>query len=219
MIEHLHVSGDPAADLAERLVAVLNAADAPTIAVSGGSTPRALFRQLARQYREEVSWDKVRVYQVDERCVPPDHDDSNWKMIHEELLDKLPLRAYRLAAERPGGADDYEALLRRDLPAGDHGLPAFDVILLGMGSDGHTASLFPGTQAEHETERLIVRNPVPQLSTERVTMTFPLIRAARRRWFLVTGSDKARAFQLAREGNVPAGRVGPSDWFVDPSVT
>jgi 6-phosphogluconolactonase len=219
MIGEVRVSDNPAAELAAELTELIKAAEAPAIAVSGGSTPRKLFRILAQEFREGVPWDRVRIFQVDERCVPPDHADSNWKMLQEELLSALPqVRAFRMEAERPGAAEDYEALIRHELPPGDHGLPAFDVILLGMGSDGHTASIFPATPAEHETAKLVMRNAVPQLDTERLTLTLPLLLAAKNRWFLVTGADKAEAFAIARDRGNPAGRVGPSTWFIDPTV-
>ena len=174
----VHVSADPARALAKRLSDVLKDAEQPSIAVSGGSTPRRLFEILAAEFREAIPWDRLRVFQVDERCVPPDHEQSNWRMLKETLLDKLPeVRGLRMQAERPGGAAGYETLIRQALGT----KPVFDVVLLGLGADGHTASLFPGTEALHEKERWVVENRVPQLNTTRVTLTFPIVNAARHR--------------------------------------
>ncbi|MBX7255558.1 MAG: 6-phosphogluconolactonase [Candidatus Hydrogenedentes bacterium] len=202
------------ATLCEESIACLN------LAVSGGSTPRALFRLLATEFREHIPWQRVAVFQVDERCVPPTDSQSNWKMLHEELLAHVPnLTAFRMEAERPRAAEDYERVIRDNAPANEVGVPRFDLILLGMGADGHTASLFPGTDALSEERRLVVLNAVPQLSTERITMTYPLINAAARRWFLVQGADKAPAYaRIHSHGDVPAALVADADWFVDASV-
>ena len=206
------VDADPAARLARDLVAYLNSPGVANLAVSGGSTPRALFKILANEHRDAVAWDRVTIWQVDERCVPPDDSQSNWRMVREELLSNIPeIMAHRMEAERDGAAEDYEALLRANAPR-------LDLVLLGMGADGHTASLFPGTAALDERERLVVRNEVPQLNTRRVTMTFPLLNAARERWFLVAGADKAAAFKRVKAGELPAGRVRDATWYVDPAV-
>jgi len=216
----VHVYDDPAAVLAMRLVSLLRGREQAAIAVSGGSTPRRLFRLLATAHRNAIAWDKLAIFQVDERCVPPEDDQSNWKMLNEELLSKVPdVKAFRLEAERDGAAEDYEAVLRREISAtNDAGVPILDVVLLGMGPDGHTASLFPKTAALTEEERLMLRNEVPQLDTHRVTMTYPLLKAAEHRWFLVRGADKAEAFAKARNGELPAGALGSVEWFVDASV-
>ena len=216
---NVHISDDPARALAERFVAEVPRHGAVHVAVSGGSTPRRLFRLLTTAFRETVPWDRIEWWQVDERCVPPDHADSNWRMIAKELLAPIrELRAHRIEAERDGAAEAYDRLLRERVPVDNHGLPALDFVFLGMGADGHTASLFPGTAALNETERLVVVNDVPQLATRRVTMTFPLLRAARRRWFLVAGADKADAFAHVRAGTLPASELRDADWFVDAAV-
>jgi 6-phosphogluconolactonase len=221
------VDADPAGWLARDLVAFLNACGDAHIAVSGGSTPRALFRILASEFHAAVAWDRVTIWQVDERCVPPDDPQSNWKMLSEELLVEISdLKSRRIEAERDGAAEDYGALLRAHVPPADDiararvssHIPRLDLVLLGMGADGHTASLFPGTAALDERERLVVRNEVPQLDTHRVTMTFPLINAARERWFLVSGADKAAAFARVRAGELPAGRIHDATWYVDLAV-
>ena len=220
MKPRIHAAPDPAALLANRLADIIQASERFTLALSGGGTPKALFQRLAREYAH-LPWQRVHVFQVDERCVPPGHDESNWRMISENLLEQLPIaRAHRIEAERgEHGAADYEALVRTEVPAGASGVPAFDLVLLGMGDDGHTASLFPGTTALQETNRLVVHQSVPQLDTHRVTMTFPLINAARRRWFLAAGADKRGAFASALRAEVPAGRVVGAEWFVDPALT
>jgi len=219
MNPRVHATRYPAVLLALRFAAALQEAERFTVALSGGGTPKALFQHLV-QHHAGLPWERVHVFQVDERCVPPGHEDSNWRMINGELLAHLPVAAaHRMEAERgEAGARDYEALIRAELPDGDNGTPAFDLILLGMGDDGHTASLFPGTAALDEKTRLVVHQAVPQLDTHRVTMTYPLIRAARRRWFLAAGADKRPAFAQALRGEVPAGRVDGAEWFVDDAL-
>jgi len=215
----VHVSDSPATALAERFVEVVNALPHMSVAVSGGSTPRELFRILAGRMRDAVRWEGVQLFQVDERCVPPDDAESNWRMLEEELLTHLPqIEAHRMEAEGPGADERYEALLRQHVAPNAQGVPELDLVLLGMGPDGHTASLFPGTDALAEQERLVVVNRVPQLDTTRVTMTFPLLQAARRRWFLVRGADKAPAFAQVRTGSLPAGLLSDCEWFIDPAV-
>ena len=221
------VDADPAGRLARDLVAFLNARGDAHVAVSGGSTPRVLFKVLASEFRDVVAWDRVTIWQVDERCVPPHDPQSNWKMLSDELLVEISdLKCRRIEAERDGAAEDYESLLRAHVPPADDTararvsshFPQLDLVLLGMGADGHTVSLFPGTAALDERERLVVRNEVPQLNTQRVTMTFPLINAARERWFLVSGADKAAAFARVQAGELPAGRVRDAAWYVNPAV-
>jgi 6-phosphogluconolactonase len=205
--------------LAERLVLLASSVPACRVAVSGGSTPRALFRLLANEFRASVDWSRVTLFQVDERCVPPDHDESNWRTLRTELLDRVPqVTAHRMATERADAAETYEALLRAEVPAGPGGMPRLDAVLLGMGDDGHTASLFPGSDALAETSRLVVKTQAPHPVAERLTMTLPLLNAAANRWFLVRGASKARAFQEVRAGNLPAARIEAPAWFLDPSA-
>ena len=205
--------------VAERLTDLLGGLRQATVAVSGGSTPRELFRLLAGAAGDSAPWGRVSIFQVDERCVPPDHSDSNWRMLAEELLSKRPeIRAFRMETERRDAPEAYEALLRQHVPLNEEGIPVLDVVLLGMGPDGHTASLFPETEALRVNDRLVVRNAVPQLNTERVTMTFPLLNAAKHRWFLVRGADKAQAFARVQRGELPAARIVEPEWFVDSGV-
>ena len=213
----VHIAGDPARMVAERFVAWSANRDAHAhVAVSGGSTPKALFTLLATTFREQVPWDRVTLYQVDERCVPPDHADSNWRMLKETLLDAVPgIEAHRMEAERGReGALEYQAVLLEKVPCTSQGVPALDLVLLGMGADGHTASLFPGAKALHEREAFVVLTEAPT-GAQRVTLTYPVIEAAANRWFLVKGADKADAFERARHGELPAGQVRNAEWFVD----
>ena len=217
----VHIADDPARMVAERFAAWSANGDIHAhVAVSGGSTPKALFALLATTFREQIPWERITLYQVDERCVPPDHADSNWRMLKETLLDAVPeIEAHRLEAERGhDGALDYQALLLEKVPCTPLGVPALDLVLLGMGADGHTASLFPGAKALHEREEFVVPTEVPETGAQRVTLTYPVLEAAANRWFLVKGADKAEAFERARHGELPAGQVRGAKWFVDPAT-
>lgn len=190
------------------------------IALAGGSTPRALYPALT----SALDWTRTDVFFGDERAVPPDHPDSNYRMARETLLDPArvpPANVHRWRAEDP----DLEAAARdygRALGAG--GAPALDLVLLGLGADGHTASLFPGTSALAETERLAVAVEVPALRTRRLTLTYPVLLGAEKIAFLVTGADKAEALAavLRPASELPAARVaqrpGPVTIFCDASA-
>ena len=178
--------------VAERLVELSSAPGVSrfTVALSGGSTPKLLYETLAAPpFRERMPWAKVELFFGDERSVPPDHADSNFRMASEALLSKVPVKAHRMRAEL-GEAEAYERLLAERIPERVDGFPVLDVVLLGIGKDGHTASLFPGTAARAERERWVVMNEVPQLSTRRMTFTYPVINSARHVWILATGADK-----------------------------
>lgn len=202
-----------------------------TVALSGGSTPKRLYQLLAAEpFRAQVDWSRVEFFWGDERCVPPDHPDSNYRMAREAMLAHLPIPAvhvHRMEAERPdldAAARDYEAAI-----AGLFGVsrtaepPALDLVLLGMGPDGHTASLFPHTKALDETTRWVVPNSVPQLHTTRMTMTRPILNRAREVLFLVAGGDKAERLVEVLTGpsdpkRLPSQSIqpdGPLVWFVD----
>jgi len=193
------------------------------VALSGGSTPKTLFRVLAAQGRGALPWDRIELWWGDERCVPPDHADSNYRMTRETLLEPLGLtRVHRIEAERPpeAAASDYERALVGALGAP----PVFDLVWLGMGPDGHTASLFPGSPAVAEKQRYVVANPVDSPvaggRTTRITMTLPVLDAARRVRFLVAGADKAGRLHEVLEGppgRFPAQLVRATDvgWLVD----
>ncbi|RME59620.1 MAG: 6-phosphogluconolactonase [Caldilineae bacterium] len=201
------------------------------IALAGGSTPRPLYARLAQD--PDIHWRDWHIFWSDERCVPPDHPDSNYRMAKEALLDRLstpPGLVLRMPGELPpeDAARAYEATVRELVPAnprsGAGPLPRFDMILLGMGDDGHTASLFPHTPALHEQERLVTANYVPKLESHRLTFTYPLLNAARRVLVLVQGANKAQALHEALSGphdpeRLPIQGVAPVDgqvtWLVD----
>lgn len=165
-----------------------------SIALSGGSTPRALYRLLASvPYWEQIDWGKAHLFWGDERCVPQDDDESNYRMTRESLIEQVPLPAaniHRVHGEMPPAeaAAAYEEELRQFF-AGD--IPRFDLILLGMGDDGHTASLFPHTAALDETEKWVMANYVAQKNVWRITLTVPVINAAWQVAFLISGAEKA----------------------------
>ena len=168
------------------------------VALSGGSTPRALYQRLARpDYVEKVDWQAVHIYFGDERAVAPDHSDSNFRMAHEALLSRVPIlpaHIHRMPAEQQpivDAATAYESVLRRQLPQTERGIPQFDLVLLGLGTDGHTASLFPGTPVLYERERLVAEVYVEKLDSWRMSLTLPVIDAARQILVLVAGATKA----------------------------
>jgi 6-phosphogluconolactonase len=200
------VEPDPAAlawraalQLVELAEEAVSARGRVRIAVSGGSTPKATFALLAdpdQPFVNRMPWDQLELFFVDERTVPPDHPDSNYRMTKETLLDKVNLRPdqiHRIQGELEPeiAAAEYEYDLRGTFRLEGAEAPRFDIVTLGMGPDGHTASLFPHTDAIHEIGRLVVANKVPQKDTWRVTLTWPVINHAREVFFLISGSDKA----------------------------
>jgi 6-phosphogluconolactonase len=209
--EGIVVTGDPAARAAELLADAAGAG--AHIALAGGSTPRRAYEQAAELRGD---WREATVWFGDERCVPPDHPDSNYRMVCEALLDRLAgrPRVQRMAGEEDPrrAADLYEEALREEA-AGDP--LALDLVLLGLGPDAHTASLFPGKPAVEERERLVVYVPEPGMDPRvpRITMTLPLINAAKEVVFLIAGEDKAdavaRAFGDGPDPSAPASLVAP----------
>jgi len=170
------------------------------LAVSGGSTPKATFGLLAdpaQPWRARMPWDKLELFWVDERCVPPDHADSNYRMTREAMLDRVPLSAAQVhrmegELEPDAAAARYESELRNAFRLEGAETPRFDVVQLGMGPDGHTASLFPHTEAIHEMGRLVTANHVPQQKDSwRITLTWPVINQAASVFFLIGGAEKA----------------------------
>jgi 6-phosphogluconolactonase len=178
------------------------------IAVSGGSTPKATFELLAdpkQPWRARMPWDHLDLYWVDERCVPPDNPNSNYHMTREALLDRVPLRPEQIhrmegELEPEVAATRYESELRSSFRLEGAENPHFDLVALGMGPDGHTASLFPHTAALNETGKLVAANHVPQKDTWRITLTRPVINYARSVFFLAGGSDKAQILKEVFQG-------------------
>jgi len=185
--------------LAELIQEAVAARGRARIAVSGGSTPKATFALLADSgypFVNRIPWPQVELFWVDERTVPPTDSESNYRMTRETLLDHVsipPDHIHRIHGELEPeiAAAQYEFDLRRTFRLEGAEGPRFDVVILGMGDDGHTASLFPGTAAIHEMGRLVVANQVPQKDTWRVTLTWPVINHAREVFFLIAGQDKA----------------------------
>jgi len=199
-----------------------------TIALSGGGTPKQIYARLATaDYRGRIAWEKVHIFFGDERCVPPDDARSNYRMAREAWFDRAPIPAENIHRIHAEDAPELEALRYEQDIAGLYRsarLPAFDLILLGMGDNGHTASLFPGTAALRETTRWVVAQYVEVLTTWRVTFTAPLINAARRVAFLAEGAGKAQMLWNVLEGPYqpdvwPSQLIQPASgelhWLVD----
>lgn len=199
------------------------------VALSGGSTPHAVFELLsAEPFRSRVLWDQIDFFWGDERHVPVDHPDSNYRMAAEAMLSKVPVRPtkiHRIHSEIPDAAlaaHEYETTIRTAFGEPD-GIPRFDVMWLGLGGDGHTASLFPGTTALEEQRHLCVANWVAALDAFRLTMTLPIINASRSIVFVVRGADKVaivdRVLSNHASPTLPAQLVKPSDgelwWMLD----
>lgn len=168
------------------------------VALSGGHTPATFLRELATQdFRTQVDWGRVEVFWGDERPVPPESNESNYGMARRELLIKVPIpggNVHRMEAERSNigrVAQEYEDLLRQKLPLDSRGFPRFNLIFLGLGTEGHTASLFPGLRGMKETSRWVSTPLVPKLGSRRMTLTLPVLNAAHRVMFMVSGAEKA----------------------------
>jgi 6-phosphogluconolactonase len=230
----IRVLPDPAvlADVAarqivERAQAAIDARGVFSIALSGGSTPRDLHRHLASSpLADQVDWAHVHVFFGDERCVSPDDEQSNYRMADDTLLSRVPIpraQVHRMRGEVPPAhaADEYESQLRAFF--GDDP-PRLDVILLGMGDNGHTASLFPGLSAVHEQRRWVAAEYVPEVGMSRITLTPAVLNLGREVFFLVAGDAKASMLKQVLEGPFqpeqrPAQIVRPSPgeviWLVD----
>lgn len=211
-----HVSDGPVAlshaaarHFLEGARAAVQARGKARLAISGGSTPKATFKLLAdptEPYRSQMPWEQMDIYWVDERCLPPDHPDSNYHMTRETLLDHVPIpeaQVHRMQGELDPeeAAAKYESELRNQFRLEGAQAPVFDLLALGMGDDGHTASLFPHTEAVHEMMRLVVANHVPQQKYNwRVTLTWPVIVEARDIFFLIAGKDKAEPVHRVLQG-------------------
>ena len=198
-----------------------------TVALSGGHSPILLFRLLAgRDWAERLPWGKIYIYWVDERCVGPEHADSNYGMARRELLSQVPAtHYYRMKGEEPPerAALLYENLLRDHFKLAPGEIPKFDFVLLGMGHDGHTGSLFVDSPGLHEKKRLVLDQYVPERKADRLTLTLPVLNNARCCLFLVSGAEKhdvlAKALNLLATPGLPAQMVRPGFgdliWIVD----
>jgi 6-phosphogluconolactonase len=198
------------------------------VALSGGSTPKSLYSLLAAKHAA-FDWSHTFLFFGDERHVPPDHPDSNYRMVHEALLTKISIpveNVFRVKAENPdadAAALEYEDDLCRFFALKPGEFPRFDLILLGMGPDGHTASLFPGSEGLKEQSRLVIANWVEKFSTHRITFTFPVLNHAAEAMFMASGPDKADMVHQVLEGKntppYPSQLVQPSDgtllWMLD----
>ena len=202
------------------------------MALSGGSTPKKMFAMLANDaaLRNRMPWCRVHFFWGDERHVPPDHTDSNFRMTNEVMLSRVPVppeNIHRIRAENPDAgkaAEDYEQELREFFMLGPEQLPPFDCVFLGMGTDGHTASLFPGTKALQERKRLVVPNWVDKFQSYRITLTPPVLNNADLVIFLVSGEEKAQPLRTVLEGQkqpdrLPSQLIEPTHgkllWLVD----
>jgi 6-phosphogluconolactonase len=203
-----------------------------TLALSGGNTPRKLYGLLGSEpYLSQVDWNLVEIFWSDERCVPPDDVESNYRMAHETLLSHISTPAaqvHRMPADQPdrdAAALAYTQEMQRTF--GTDGIPSFDLIQLGMGPEGHTASLFPHQPSLRESQRLVMPVSVPKPPPDRLTFTPPLLNAARNVLFLATGADKVEAWHAVVEGpynpdDYPAQVVRPAHgevvWMVDEAI-
>ena len=202
------------------------------IALAGGSTPRALYERLAEEpARSRMPWARVHVFWGDERCVPPTQPESNCRLAHEALLSRVPIPASNIhpvpveGAEPAAAAQAYEETLREWFRIARGAVPVFDLLLLGLGADGHTAALFPGTPATREASRLVIETRGGRPDVARVTLTVPVLNRARRILWLVTGAGKASIVRRVLEDvppgaqPLPAQLVQPVDgaavWWLD----
>ncbi len=234
----LNIAADPhalARDAAEIFAAT--AEDAArlrgrfTVALAGGSTPRGLYALLAGEtaFRLRVPWTRTHAFWGDERCVPPDHPESNYRMAYDAMLSHVDVpdsSVHRMEGERPDAADAaaaYERVLKEHRLTGAGGGPLFDLVLLGMGDDGHTASLFPGSDALNATDRLVAAPWVDALGAHRITLTVRALCDAGHVLFLVAGAGKAATLRAVLEegptDRLPASLIRPEKgrltWLVD----
>ena len=218
-----HVAADEFHRLAE---AAVQERGRFAVALSGGNTPRSVYSLLASDHKE-LPWDRIHIFFGDERHVPPDHPDSNFRMARESLLSKVSIpekNIHRIHAEldAEAAAAEYDQQLRDFFGLVNHDWPRFDLIFLGIGEDGHTASLFPGSKALSETSSRVTANWVEKFQTFRITLTFPVLNHAAEVVFLVSGASKAQILsEILRPGaqKYPAQSVQPENgkllWLVD----
>lgn len=214
-------------ELARTMTACVEQNAVCTLVLAGGRTPKAVYARLAEQpFAEQIPWRHLHLYWGDERAVSPDHPDSNYRMVREALLDRValpPENVHRIPTEWPPeeAARLYEEVLHRHF-AGQ--MPGFDIVLLGLGTDGHTASLFPGSPLLRNRENWVAAGYVSEQLGWRISLTLPVLNAAQRVYFLVSGSEKAaivkKLFQLPKpDADLPALLVQPASkrvwWFLD----
>ena len=215
---------DSSEELARAAAEVFVTRCGKAVALSGGSTPRAMYEVLAQSFRDRVAWSGIHFFWSDDRHVPPDDPESNYRLAHEALLSHVPVppnNIHRIRSENPSAADaasEYEQTL---IEVTGSDLPRLDLIFLGLGGDGHTASIFPGSEVLHETKRLVAAPWVEKLNAYRITMTLPLLNNAALIVFLVSGSEKAEIVREVLEGEekYPAQAVKPVNgellWMLD----
>ncbi len=234
MKPEIHVLQNPAAlhkTVADQIISIgqsaIEANGTFSLVLSGGSTPEGIYRLLGSEaYRNRLSWNAVHLFWGDERCVIKTHPDSNYRMANDAWISKIsipPGNVHRVQAEEDAllAAQTAEDEIRDlfDLDEGE--FPEFDLVLLGLGDDGHTASIFPETDAAEEEDRIIMDNFVRKLKAHRITMTIPAINHAQRVFFLVSGSGKADicAQVVGKEGTLPSQRIKPVSgtlgWYLD----
>lgn len=220
-----------AAEFAERAASAVRESGRFTVALCGGRTPEMLYAQLAEEtsLRQRIPWERSHFFWGDERAVPPDHPDSNFRLAQAALLSRVPVppaNVHRMKGELPApqAAAGYARTLVEFFDLGERALPRFDLILLGLGTDGHTASLFPGTQALNEQRELVVASWIGKLGAQRITLTPPVLNNAACVIFLVTRAEKATALKSVLEGpcepvQLPAQLIRPHSgklqWIVD----
>ncbi len=236
MVPDLATAAEAAANrVARRCETAVASRGECAVALAGGDTPRALYARLASDpLRTRIPWGRVRVFWGDERGVPPTDPRSNFRMAQDTLLSHVPVppdHVHRMPAESRDGdaaAEAYAALLREHLPVAEGGWPRLDLVLLGLGEDAHTASLFPGAAVLRETRRPVVSYYVPHLGMSRMTLTLPVLNHAAEVLFLVSGAQKAGALHVVLDGPrdpdlVPAQGIRPSDgaltWIVDAAAS
>ncbi len=219
---------DVARALAQRLKTWCAADGFRNLALSGGSTPKVLFDLLAAEFNQDLPWGELRFFWGDERCVPPEHPESNYGMTRRHLLDKVPVsegNIFRIRGEAPSEeeAQRYGQVLREELPSRG-GKPCFDLVLLGMGDDGHTASIFPHEMPLWDAPEPTVVATHPETGQQRISLTGGVINNARQVVFLVTGANKAERLRQIRQRlpgyeKLPASRVSPVGgkllWMLD----
>ena len=199
------------------------------IALAGGNTPRAFYDYLASRPEGEIRWNKIHLWWGDERCVPPGNSESNYRMVREKLLDRIDICARNVHRIRGEANPDSEALryskeIEENLPISSTGLPVFDLILLGIGEDGHTASIFPDSDFKNESTGYSMVTSHPKNGQSRITLTLPVLNQARRVIFMVSGGSKADMVEMIigkqdEAIDLPAAKVFPEEgeliWFLD----